>query len=152
MKNPLMVIWLDAVSTTSSLTRAFWTSVLQPRAGHQDQPRAGQKDQPRAGQQEGPDAGTDDTPRTDKTPRNDKSTAERAKPEQRKATLETRGAAARSNAGEPARAKKRVATGPKYRHPDDPDLTWSGRGRRPHWLTEALEAGHDLDDLKIAKR
>jgi DNA-binding protein H-NS len=35
----------------------------------------------------------------------------------------------------------------KYRHPDNPALTWSGRGKRPQWLVEALAAGRTLDDL-----
>ena len=38
----------------------------------------------------------------------------------------------------------------KYRHPDDPSLTWSGRGKRPSWLTEALAAGKTLEDMAIA--
>jgi DNA-binding protein H-NS len=36
---------------------------------------------------------------------------------------------------------------PKYRHPDNPGLTWSGRGKRPTWVNEALAAGKTLDDL-----
>ena len=35
----------------------------------------------------------------------------------------------------------------KYRHPDDPSLTWTGRGKRPLWVVEALAAGKTLDDL-----
>ncbi len=35
----------------------------------------------------------------------------------------------------------------KYRHPDNPGLTWSGRGKRPTWVNEALAAGKTLDDL-----
>jgi DNA-binding protein H-NS len=35
----------------------------------------------------------------------------------------------------------------KYRHPDDPSLTWTGRGTRPLWVVEALAAGKTLDDL-----
>lgn len=38
---------------------------------------------------------------------------------------------------------------PKYRHPADETLTWSGRGRQPAWLKQALEEGHVLDDLLI---
>ncbi|RJL16420.1 H-NS family nucleoid-associated regulatory protein [Paracoccus siganidrum] len=39
--------------------------------------------------------------------------------------------------------------GPKYRHPENPDLTWSGRGRQPRWISEALKAGKSLDDFAI---
>ena len=35
----------------------------------------------------------------------------------------------------------------RYRHPEDPSLTWSGRGKRPTWLTEALAAGKSLEDF-----
>jgi DNA-binding protein H-NS len=47
---------------------------------------------------------------------------------------------------------KSGAKAPKYCHPEDPRLTWSGRGRKPHWFTEAIAAGHDPDDLLIARR
>ncbi len=35
----------------------------------------------------------------------------------------------------------------KYRHPDNPALTWSGRGKRPQWVVEALASGKTLADL-----
>lgn len=35
------------------------------------------------------------------------------------------------------RGPKGKAAGVKYRHPDDPNLTWSGRGRKPNWLAKA---------------
>jgi len=38
---------------------------------------------------------------------------------------------------------------PKYRHPDNPSLTWTGRGKRPAWVTEALDSGKTLEDLTI---
>ena len=38
---------------------------------------------------------------------------------------------------------------PKYRHPDDPSVTWTGRGRKPTWFVEAIESGASTDDLKI---
>ena len=38
---------------------------------------------------------------------------------------------------------------PRYRSPNDPRLTWSGRGKRPAWVNEALAAGKSLDDLAI---
>jgi DNA-binding protein H-NS len=37
----------------------------------------------------------------------------------------------------------------KYRHPDNPSLTWSGRGKRPAWVNEALAAGKSLDDFAV---
>ncbi|WP_373568586.1 H-NS family nucleoid-associated regulatory protein [Paracoccus actinidiae] len=42
-----------------------------------------------------------------------------------------------------ARPAKRK-TKPKYRHPDNPDLTWNCRGRKPACIAEALETGKSL--------
>ena len=36
---------------------------------------------------------------------------------------------------------------PKYRNPDNPDQTWTGKGRKPGWLLEALSQGKSLEDL-----
>ncbi|MDP5309186.1 H-NS histone family protein [Paracoccus spongiarum] len=38
----------------------------------------------------------------------------------------------------------------KYRHPENPALTWSGRGRKPQWFVEALEVGKTASDLAIS--
>ena len=38
----------------------------------------------------------------------------------------------------------------KYRHPDNPGLTWSGRGKRPAWVTEALASGKTMEDLAVS--
>lgn len=35
----------------------------------------------------------------------------------------------------------------KYRHPENPEMTWSGRGRQPVWVKEALAEGKSLDHL-----
>jgi DNA-binding protein H-NS len=45
---------------------------------------------------------------------------------------------------------KRIPAVPKYQHPENTTLTWSGRGRRPLWFIEALEAGKTADDLASA--
>jgi DNA-binding protein H-NS len=38
-----------------------------------------------------------------------------------------------------------------YRHPDSPELTWSGgRGRRPRWIKEWEASGRSLDEVRIA--
>lgn len=47
----------------------------------------------------------------------------------------------------PPSTRKPVA--PKYANPADPSQTWSGRGRKPKWVVEALDAGKSLDDLAI---
>ena len=41
--------------------------------------------------------------------------------------------------------KSRMPSPAKYRHPENPSLTWSGRGRQPGWIKEATEAGTSLD-------
>lgn len=37
----------------------------------------------------------------------------------------------------------------KFVHPDNPGLTWSGRGRMPKWLSEQVKAGVDPQTFKI---
>jgi DNA-binding protein H-NS len=37
----------------------------------------------------------------------------------------------------------------KYRNPDDPEQTWTGRGRKPNWVNSALNSGKSLEDLSI---
>ena len=44
---------------------------------------------------------------------------------------------------------KRAPVAPKYRHPETPALTWSGRGRKPQWFGEALEARKTAEDMAI---
>lgn len=39
--------------------------------------------------------------------------------------------------------------GPRYRNPGNSSETWSGRGPRPGWLRDALEAGATLEELEI---
>ena len=48
-----------------------------------------------------------------------------------------------------APGKKATRGAPKYAHPEDPTLTWTGRGRKPKWIVEALEAGKSIDDFAI---
>ncbi|WP_200808579.1 H-NS histone family protein [Tistlia consotensis] len=38
---------------------------------------------------------------------------------------------------------------PKFRHPENPDLTWSGVGRKPKWVLEAESAGK-IDAMRIS--
>ena len=47
------------------------------------------------------------------------------------------------------RRGKRTVGAPKYVNPADPSQTWTGRGRKPGWITEALAAGKTLDDMAI---
>lgn len=38
----------------------------------------------------------------------------------------------------------------KFRHPQDPSKTWTGRGRKPKWVKEWEAAGCSIDDLSAA--
>ena len=49
----------------------------------------------------------------------------------------------------PKRAGLIEAGGPKYRNPDNPAQTWSGKGKRPAWVKAALAAGKSLESLEI---
>jgi DNA-binding protein H-NS len=37
----------------------------------------------------------------------------------------------------------------KFRNPDQPSETWSGRGKRPRWLDAQLRSGKPIDDFRI---
>ena len=43
----------------------------------------------------------------------------------------------------------RATVAAKYRHPENPALTWSGRGRKPRWFVDALAAGNSAGELAI---
>lgn len=46
-------------------------------------------------------------------------------------------------------AGARPKAAPKYRNPENPEQTWTGRGRRPQWVHDALAKGTDISDLEI---
>ena len=37
----------------------------------------------------------------------------------------------------------------KYRNPKNPDETWTGRGRKPNWLADALKKGQKIESFMI---
>jgi len=45
--------------------------------------------------------------------------------------------------------KSRERSAPKFANPHDPGEAWSGRGRKPRWYVEAIEAGKTPEDLAI---
>lgn len=52
------------------------------------------------------------------------------------------------------RAGKRTSGGrskgpAKFRHPENPAKTWSGRGRQPVWYKEAIAAGKSPEDMHV---
>ncbi len=52
-------------------------------------------------------------------------------------------------AGAGGTGKKRAKSRPKYRNPDNPEQTWSGRGRKPQWVHDALARGRNITELEI---
>lgn len=46
-----------------------------------------------------------------------------------------------------SRRKTKVAI--KYRHPQDSEKTWTGRGITPKWLQALLNKGHSLSEFEI---
>lgn len=45
--------------------------------------------------------------------------------------------------------RRRAPASPKYANPNAPDETWSGRGRKPRWFVDAVEAGRTPEDLAV---
>jgi DNA-binding protein H-NS len=43
----------------------------------------------------------------------------------------------------------RAPVAAKHRHPENLALTWSGRGRKPQWFVDALEAGKTAGELAV---
>lgn len=50
---------------------------------------------------------------------------------------------------QPQPAKMVNPSTPKYRDPEKPENTWAGRGKKPGWLLEKLEAGASLEDFLL---
>ena len=46
--------------------------------------------------------------------------------------------------------RKRTPAKPKYRHPAEPELTWTGRGRAPLWMVELENNGKSRSELLFA--
>ena len=47
-------------------------------------------------------------------------------------------------------AKKTKTKGKaRYRNPEDPRQTWTGKGKRPGWIKDMLENGRTLEDMEI---
>jgi DNA-binding protein H-NS len=39
---------------------------------------------------------------------------------------------------------------PKYQNPQRPFETWSGRSKQPRWVSDLLQSGKNINDLRIA--
>jgi DNA-binding protein H-NS len=47
------------------------------------------------------------------------------------------------------RGGRKAASDAKYRNPKDASQTWTGRGRKPNWLVEALGQGAKLESFEV---
>lgn len=47
------------------------------------------------------------------------------------------------------RSTKGKTVAPKYMNPDNKTETWTGRGRKPRWLSAKLDKGAKLEDFAI---
>jgi len=48
-------------------------------------------------------------------------------------------------------ARKGIKVDPKYRNPDDPTQTWTGRGMPPKWMQALISSDHDKSEFEINK-
>ena len=47
-------------------------------------------------------------------------------------------------------AKKTKTKGrARYRNPEDPRQTWTGKGKRPGWIKSLIENGRSLEEIEI---
>ena len=178
MKNPWMKMWLSTLNSSLEATRVFWARMLrQPAAEERDRTSdASEAAAAEAAKATAPPPPDDAKPKTDaseqpgaKTQRKaserasdsrSAAPASEAKSESQrpraaepsKSEAENRGGSRKNSRSTSSAAKKADASKPKYRNPDDPSQTWSGRGRRPRWVVQSLEAGRTLDDLQAGKR
>lgn len=56
---------------------------------------------------------------------------------------------ASSTGGKGRAASGKTPTAAKFRHPENPEMTYSGRGRKPGWFQEYLDNGGKEEDLLI---
>lgn len=61
-----------------------------------------------------------------------------------------RPAAALPGTAKAAKAAKAAEVIVKFRNPKDSSQTWTGRGRKPNWLVEALGKGKKIDSFRVA--
>lgn len=79
----------------------------------------------------------------------------RAKEERRLAIKELEALAAQRGfelselLSEPPVQKERAIVAIKFRNPSDASLTWTGRGRQPKWISDFLQNGGTLEQIRV---
>ena len=66
-----------------------------------------------------------------------------------KAVAQAKGFSLDELLGTASTKSKRGPVPAKYADPANPDNTWSGRGRKPKWMVEALANGSSPEDFAI---
>jgi DNA-binding protein H-NS len=52
--------------------------------------------------------------------------------------------------GSKPKGKRELGPAPvRFRHPKDPSMTWSGRGKRPNWMKDAMAQGFTEDQMRV---
>lgn len=59
------------------------------------------------------------------------------------------GATVEIHENEKKQVRKVAKVAPKYRNPDNAELTWTGRGVMPKWMRALTEAGRDKSEFLI---
>ena len=47
------------------------------------------------------------------------------------------------------KAGPKSVSAPKYKNPENPEKTWTGKGRQPDWFKAALAAGKTPEEMEI---
>ena len=47
------------------------------------------------------------------------------------------------------KTRKRSKTAAQYRNPANPSETWTGRGRKPKWVQDAISSGKSLEQMAV---
>ena len=66
-----------------------------------------------------------------------------------KAVAQAKGFSLDELLGAASTKSKRGPVPAKYADPDNPDNTWSGRGRKPKWLVAQLDQGKSVEDFAL---
>ena len=59
------------------------------------------------------------------------------------------GKGGKGRAGRTSGGRRTGKVPPKYRNPDDPSVTWSGRGRQPKWFAAYAKEHGDVSGITI---
>lgn len=51
---------------------------------------------------------------------------------------------------QPKKRQKQNKASARYQHPENPSLTWSGRGKPPTWMQQLLDEGADKEAFALA--